>query len=170
MPEDVPLIDVLVTNGNLHACLTTRQPTARQALAVGGVDQADEGSSDSEEDDNGEFAIIDGGAGDNLLNFDRDCWGNDYRRDNKQSWGTAKQGERIRAVGAGTISIIVEASNKKKFAMQLYAYHVPQIAMNLISVYTWLRRRTRLALHLHQGRRLSSNVLVEVVCGRCHSS
>ena len=43
MPEDVPLIDVLVTNGNLHACLTTRQPTARQALAVGGVDQADEG-------------------------------------------------------------------------------------------------------------------------------
>jgi hypothetical protein len=51
-----------------------------------------------------------------FVNFDRDCWGNDYRPDNKQSWGTAKQGERIRAVGAGTITIIVEASNKKKFA------------------------------------------------------
>ena len=47
---------------------------------------------------------------------------------------------RIRAIGAGTIVIIVEASNEKKFALQLFAYHVPQIAINLISVYYLCKR------------------------------
>ena len=115
--------------------------TDTQALAVGSVDaSSDEEQSEEEVDDTWEFAVIDGGAGDNLLNFDRDCWGKDYKQDTKQSWGTAKNGVRLRAIGSGTISIIAEASNGKKYAIQLFAYHVPQIAMNLISVYYLCKR------------------------------
>ena len=139
-PRPIDVSGHLVTNGILHALLVRDTNGQKQSVcAVGDVpDTGSEDDSDQEEAGDSNYAIIDGGAGDNLFMCDADCW-KTYGKSNS-SWGTAKRNERIRAAGEGRITILVEADDGRKFALEVFAYHVPQLAMNLMSVHYLCQR------------------------------
>ena len=59
------------------------------ACAVGGVSNDDtDGEQGNEEDEQGTFAIIDGGAVDNMFNVPEECWTTYVK--SKATWGTAR--------------------------------------------------------------------------------
>ena len=93
---------------------------------------------DSDEESEPFYAILDGGAVDNMFNVAEECF-KTYKKCNA-SWGTAKRNNLLRAAGEGKIVIRVVDTRNKAYAIELHAYHVPQLAMNLLSVYYLCKR------------------------------
>ena len=110
--------------------------TSHGACAVDDISKKADG--DSDEESESLYAIIDGGAVDNMFNVPEECF-KTYTR-SKASWGTAKRDNHLRAAGEGKIVIRVEDTRNKGYAIELYAYHVPQLAMNLLSVHDLCQR------------------------------
>ena len=99
--------------------------------AVG--DLSDDSSSSDEDDELRADAILDGGAADNMFGVPPECF-DTYKKCNA-SWNTAKRGIRVQAKGQGRIIVRATSANGKNYLLQVEAYHVPELASNLLSVH-----------------------------------
>jgi len=98
------------------------------------VGDADDSSASSDDDDEPRAdAILDEGAADNMFGVPPECF-DTYKKCNA-SWNTAKRGIRVQAKGQGRIILRATAADGKGYLLQVDAYHVPELASNLLSVY-----------------------------------
>ena len=70
-------------------------------------------------------------AHDNMFGVPPECF-DTYKKCNA-SWNTAKRGVRVQAKGQGGMR--ATSANNKNYLLQIDAFHVPELASNLLSVY-----------------------------------
>ena len=85
-----------------------------------------------------------------MFNVPEECWTTYVK--SKATWGTAKRNTRVQAAGEGKIVIHITADNNKKYAIEVFGYHVPQLAMNLLSVF-YLCKRGYIVEHHHPAEK-----------------
>ena len=129
--------------------------------AVGGQDEEDDSSSSS--DDEGVTradAILDGGAADNMFNVPPECF-DTYKKCNA-SWNTAKRSVRVQAKGQGRIYLRATSADDKAYNLQVDAFHVPELASNLLSVYYLCNRGYQVVHALPKAEiRVNDNLVFE---------
>ena len=117
-----------------QACIKDDATVQSGVYAVGEQDEEDDGSSSSDEDSPTRAdAILDGGAADNMFNVPPECF-DTYKKCNA-SWNTAKRSVRVQAKGQGRISVRAVSADNKAYNLMVDAFHVPELASNLMSVH-----------------------------------